>query len=310
MPPADAKPLVLVAEPIDAACIAWLAERADVRTIAASEAEFGEALGACEGLVVRTYVCVDGALLARAPRLRVVGRAGVGLDNIDQEACARRGVRIVSTPGANTQSVVEYVLGSILDHVRPRPTLDRALAQDEWSRARAAAIAPHELPELTLGILGLGRIGSAVARAASALGMPTVFHDLIEIAPGARHGAAPVGMDELMARSDVLSIHVDGRTSNRALVGTALLARARPGLLLINTSRGTVVDAPALAAFLRAHPDARAVLDVHDPEPITPDNPLLGMVQARLTPHIASATRTAKRTMSWVVRDLWDALSG
>lgn len=306
-----ARPRVLIAEPVDRACVEWLRERAEVDEIAHGEGGFEAALGRADALVVRTYVCVDRAMLERGPRLRVVGRAGVGLDNIDLDACAARGVRVVHTPGANTRAVVEFVMAEILDALRPRVAVDRALSRAEWAAARAAAIAPREVGELTLGILGLGRIGSAVARAADGFGMRVIYHDIREIPPGERHGAVAVAMEELLSKADILSVHVDGRASNRGLVGAATLAGLRRSALLINTSRGFVVDAPALAAWLRAHEaaGARAVLDVHESEPFGAEHALLGLGNARLTPHIASATAGAKRAMSWVVRGVWEALA-
>lgn len=306
----SARPRVLIAEPVDRVCVDWLRERADVDEIAPGEGGFDAALQAADALVVRTYVCVDRGMLERGPRLRVVGRAGVGLDNIDQEACAARGIRVVHTPGANTRAVVEFVMAEILDALRPREAVDRALSRAEWAAARAAAITPREVGELTLGILGLGRIGSAVAKAAGGLRMRVLYHDLREIPPGEQHGASPVAMEELLSGSDVVSVHVDGRATNCGLVAASMLGRLKPSALLINTSRGFVVDAPALAAWLRANESAgaRAVLDVHEPEPFGGEYRLLGLGNARLTPHIASATASAKRAMSWVVREVWEAL--
>lgn len=299
---------VLIAEHLDAECIEWLAERATVVQARQGTREFDRALAEADAIIVRTYVCVGPELLTHAPRLRVVGRAGVGLDNIDLPACAAHGLRVVNTPGANTQSVVELVLASIFDVHRPRPALTGALSAPEWEAERARNIAARQVSELTLGVLGLGRIGSALARAGEALGMPILYHDLREIPEPQRFGARPVARKALLEGADVLSIHVDGRPQNRGLIGTPELDRLRPEALLINTSRGFVIDTPALAAWLRANPRARAVIDVHEPEPFAADYPLLGLENARLTAHLGSGTRTAKRNMSWVVREVWDAL--
>lgn len=305
----DPRPLVLIAEPIDTECADWLAQRA--RVVHAPQATAGHeaALPIAEALIVRTSARVTRNVLERAPRLRVVGRAGVGLDHIDLAACAGRGVRVVSTPGANTGAVVELVMAFMLDAVRPRPEADRPLSPGAWQALRDASVGRRQLSETTLGILGLGRIGSALARAAAGLGMTVLYHDLRDIPPDERHGAAPVASDELFERAEVLSVHVDGRGENRGLIGETRLARLRPDALLINTSRGFVVDAGALAAWLRANPEARAAVDVHEPEPFGPDYPLLGIPGARLTAHIGAATRTAHRNMSWVVRAVWEALT-
>ncbi len=171
-------------------------------------------------------------------------------------------------------------------------------------------VAPRQMSELTLGILGLGRIGRRVAEVAGVVGFDALYHDLLEIAPSERHGAVPVSGETLFERADVLTIHVDGRPSNRGFVGGDLLARTKEDVLLINTSRGFVVDNVALAARLRACPRIRAHLDVHDPEPIAADCPLLGIPNATLYPHLASRTETALRAMSWVVRDVVAVLEG
>lgn len=304
------RPFVVVTEELDEACRLWLAERCEVEACPSEDARFGELIGRAGGLVVRTYTQVDSALLAKAPGLRVVGRAGVGLDNIDIAACRARGVEVVHTPDANTRAVVELVTAFMLDALRPREYLDKPLALKEWKSVRSGMVAPRQLAELTLGILGLGKVGGGVARVGAAMQMPVLFHDVRDISGEARWGAQPVSADDLFARCDVVSVHVDERASNRGLVGAALLARLKPGAMLINTSRGFVIDASAAAAWLKRDPSAMAILDVHDPEPFGADYPLLGLPNARLTPHIGAATRLAHRNMSWVVRDVWRVLSG
>jgi len=301
------RPRVVIAEPIAEAAWAWLAERAEVEVCGSPDALPG-LLGDADGLVVRTYTRVTAALLESAPRLRVVGRAGVGLDNIDQEACAARGVRVVNTPEANTDAVAEYVLAAALRCLRPLTPLAGAVSDEEWGRLREAAIAPRELSECTVGAWGLGRIGRGVARRMGALGAAVIYHDVVEIAPGDRAGAEPVGAGELLERSDVLTMHVDAREENRGLLGGAELARMKPDAVVINAARGMVVDAGALARWLSANPRASAALDVFDPEPIAPGHPLLGLPNALLTPHVGAATARAKAAMSWVVRDVMAAL--
>jgi phosphoglycerate dehydrogenase-like enzyme len=234
----------------------------------------------------------------------------VGLDNIDVEACAARGVRVVHTPDANSQAVAEYALALIVDAARPRLMLDRALEAKEWAKLRKELRAPRQLSEMTLGVLGLGRIGSRVARMGVGIGMDVLYHDVREIPQDQRAGAAPVPLAELCARADVLTIHIDPRETNRRFVNAALLAMCKPTVVLINTSRGLVLDDLALAGFLKRNPKAQALLDVHDPEPFGPDYPLLGLPNAHLSPHIAAATATAQENMSWVVRDVWRVLDG
>lgn len=301
--------MVLLAEEIENEQVVWLRERCEVLCLGPQERGFEEALARAEGLVVRTYTRVDEDLLAQAPRLRAVARAGVGLDNIDLRACSKRGVRVLSTPDANTQSVVEFVLMVVLDALRPAPDAPGGLDLARWKALRTSATGEHDLADLTVGILGLGRIGSRLARALGGLGVASVFHDIREIPPSQRFGAREVSFDDLLRMSDVLSVHVDGRRENRHLIDARACSLLREWVVLVNTSRGFVVDPGALAGFLRGHPRARAILDVHDPEPIASDSPLLGLSNVRLTPHIAGATRTSKRAMSRVVEDLWEVLA-
>jgi len=304
------RPLVVQTEHLDPAAAAWLAQRCELVVCPSDDPAFPALLARAAGLAIRTYTLITPALLEAAPNLRVVARAGVGLDNVNVPACQARNVAVVSTPDANTRAVVELILALILDATRPRPTLATAIDMPAWKALRQRASAKRQLCELTLGVWGLGKIGSQVARAAQALEMPVLYHDLLEIPSAQRFGATPVSRQELCQRADVLTIHVDGRATNRALVSAADLTQLKADALLINASRGFVLDHHALAAFLIAHPLARAMLDVHEPEPITAENPLLGLPNATLYPHIASATALANRNMSRVVEDLWRVLAG
>ncbi|MEM6458662.1 MAG: NAD(P)-dependent oxidoreductase [Planctomycetota bacterium] len=307
------KPIVLVTERLDDQCAAWLAERADVTRVAHDDADaMSRELPGAEGMVVRTYTRVDAELLAQAPKLRVVGRAGVGLDNFDLPACRAAGVAVVYTPDANTQAAVEYVFGLMLDHVRPRTDLPAGADAATFHGLRQTEVG-RQLDELTLGVLGCGRIGSRVAAIAHAIGMNLRVCDLRPEAELRK--AVPVPFDyvdhaTLYAQSDIVTVHVDGRPPNRGLIDAAALDRMRPGVLLINAARGMLVDHAALLRWLDDRPAASAVLDVQDPEPPPPDSPLHGRADLRLLPHLASRTGTALRNMSWVVRDVAAVLAG
>ena len=305
------RPRVIQTEHLDAAAAEWLKQRCELIVCPWEDAaQFDALLPSADALLIRTYTRVDAALLAKAPRLRCVARAGVGLDNVDVAACKARGVAVVSTPGANTRAVVELVTAFMLDALRPRVFLERALGKSEWNAARKDLVGQRQLSDLTLGIIGLGRVGSGVARVGRALDMRVVYHDLLSF-EGERHcGGEPVGLERVLRESDVLTLHPDGRAGNRGLLGAKELAMCKRDVLLINTSRGFVVDAGALAAFLKANTSASAMLDVHEPEPIPADHPLLGIPNAHLSPHIGAATATAQANMSWVVKDLWQVLSG
>lgn len=304
------RPLVLYNEPLAQVAVNWLQQRCEVVQCAADDPQFDEQLRRADALIVRTYLEVDAALLARGPKLRVVGRAGIGLDNIDADACRSRGIEVVYTPQASTQAVVEYVTALIFDALRPRQALPAAPDQKRWSELRRILVGRRQLDECTVGILGFGRIGSHLGRALSGFGCRVVYNDLCEIAESSRSGALPVDVEALFADSDIISVHVDGRASNRQFVSEWLLSRMKGDAVFINTSRGFVVDAAALAEAMRSRPEAQAMIDVHDPEPFAGDYPLLGLPNVKLFPHLASRTETGLVNMSWVVRDVAAVLEG
>ncbi len=304
------RPLVVRTEHLDLGAETWLAERCEVLAIGVDEPDFADRADEIEALVVRTYTIVNDALLDRLPALRVVARAGVGLDNIDVPACRARGVEVVYTPDANTQAVVEYVTCLVCDALRPRVLLDGPVDKARWSEIREEICGAWQMNELVLGILGFGRIGRRVAEVARAIGFTVIFHDLIDVPEHDRRGADAVSMDTLLAESDVLTIHVDGRDANHGLIDRGMLGRMKSDAILINTSRGFVIDESALAAWLRDNPTALAILDVHATEPFTDADPLLGLPNAHLAPHLASRTTTAMANMSWVVKDVWRVLEG
>lgn len=307
------KPKVLITERLDDDCAAWLGERCEVVWVSHEDtAALARELVDAEGMVVRTYTRVDGGLLSQAPKLKVVGRAGVGLDNFDLPACEAAGVRVVFTPDANTQAVVEYVTGLMLDHVRPRTPLPAGADAATFHTMRKTEVGV-QLDEMTLGILGFGRIGKRLGKVAHAIGMNLRVCDVlpeVELRKAVDYPFEFVSHEELYAHSDVLTIHVDGRPANRGLVGAAAFGAMRPGVLLINAARGMLVDHAALAAWAAATPSAKALLDVHDPEPPASDSPLHGLSNVTLLPHLASRTGTALKNMSWVVRDVVKVLDG
>lgn len=305
----DSKPLVLVTEGSDPIPLKWLYEQVDVRGIRTTDPDFDTALHKASGLSVRTYTKVNETLLAKAPNLKVVGRGGVGLENIDVAACRRRGVEVVYTPDANTWAVGDFVIGFMLQLLRPWCFFRQsAYAPDEFKRIRNS-VRGVQLNELTLGILGMGRVGHRLGSiAANGFGMNVIYHDLLSKNPP--FPATAVDQPTLFHQADVLSIHVDMRPGNENLVSADQLALMKPSAILINTSRGEVLDAAALADAIRAKRLAGAALDVFAPEPPPADFPLIGMDNVLLTPHLASRTGTAQLNMSWVVRDIVNVLQG
>lgn len=298
------QPIVILAEPIEEAPRAWLAERVDLRALAPGDPGFNEALAVAHGIVVRTATRVDAGMLDAAPCLQAVARAGVGLDGIDQQACRERGIAVLNTPDANTQAVVEFVIASVTHALRPRDQVEEALDRQQWQAMRASDRASVQMDQMVFGVLGFGRIGSRVAEVASTIGFKVLYHDLLEIPAAGRGKASPVELETLLSDSDVLSLHVDGRASNRHLLDAGRLDLLRDTVLLVNASRGFVIDEDALASRLRTTSSMHAILDVHDREPIPGDSPMLGLPNATLHPHIAARTRTGLANMGWVVRDL------
>jgi phosphoglycerate dehydrogenase-like enzyme len=306
------KPTVLVTEGSDAKPLDWLRERASVVEVNYDDPAFDAALATADGMVVRTYTKVNAALLAKAPRLKVVGRGGVGLENIDVPACRARGVQVVYTPDANTLAVGDFVFGYALRLLRPWNFFkERVYDPKEFKRIRNT-VRGRQLNELTIGILGMGRVGRRVGHiAAHGFGMRVIYNDILDIPESSLpFPATAVDKPTLYRESDILSLHVTMIPGNENLVGRDQLARMKPDAILINTSRGEVLDAQALAEAIRAGKLAGAAIDVFHPEPPGPDFPLLGLDNVLLTPHLAARTHTALENMSWVVRDVVGVLDG
>jgi D-3-phosphoglycerate dehydrogenase len=304
-------PLVLVTEGSDATPLAWLKEHARVIEAAPDTPAYDAALPNVVGMVVRTYTRVNADLLARCPRLRVVGRGGVGIENIDVTACRARGVEVVYTPDANTLAVGDFVFGYALQLLRPWAFFrDNAYDPKEFKHLRNT-LRGVQLNELTIGILGMGRVGRRVGKiAAHGFDMRVIYNDLLDVQGQLTFPATAVDKPTLFREADIVSLHVDMKPGNEDLVSTPLLSLMKPTAILINTSRGEVLDDAALAAALKGKKLAGAAIDVFDPEPPRADYPLLGFDNVLLTPHMAARTYTAIENMSWVVRDVMDVLNG
>jgi phosphoglycerate dehydrogenase-like enzyme len=305
------RPTVLVTEGSDAKPLEWLKQNANVIEIAYDDPNFDAALATADGMVVRTYTRVNEAMLAKAPKLRVVGRGGVGLEAIDVPACRRRGVEVVYTPSANTLAVGDFVFGYILQLLRPWNFFrDEVYDAKEFKRIRNT-VRGVELHELTLGILGMGRVGRRVGKIATqGFGMKVIYNDLLDVQSELDFPATPVDKNTLYRECDILSLHVTMLPGNENMIGAKQLAMLKPTAIVVNTSRGEVLDSHALAAALKAKRLAGAALDVYWPEPPGKDFPLLGLDNVLLTPHLAARTVTALENMSWVVRDVVGVLKG
>ena len=319
---AETRPIVLVAEGSDPVPLDWLKQHADVREVAYDAPEFAAELARCEGLLVRTYTKVTAAFLDGAPKLKVVGRGGVGIENIDVTACRARGIdvaacrargiEVVYTPDANTLAVGDFVFGYAVQLLRPWNFFkDAAYAPKEFKHIRAT-VRGRQLNELTIGILGMGRVGKRVGQiAANGYGMRVIYNDLLDVpADALPFPATAVDKETLYREADILTLHVTMLPGNANLVGREQLALMKPDAILINTSRGEVLDAHALADAVRGERLFGAALDVYWPEPPPADFPLLGLDNVLLTPHLAARTGTALENMSWVVRDVMAVLEG
>ncbi len=293
---------VIQTENLPDQCSTWLADQCELHVCSAESLRFEELLPTVEGLVIRTYTEVTRAMIESAPNLRVVGRAGVGIDNIDLKACKEYGIRVVHTPEANTESVVEFVLSRMLMMLRKVTLVEGESSQKEWELLRVSAMNEKQFSEMTLGIVGFGRIGSRLGQLASTLGFNVIFHDIKTIQNTG--SCKQCTLEELLQTSDAVTIHVDGRLENEHMCGADFFRGLKQGCLFINTSRGFVVDAHALANHLCHDATAFGIIDVHQPEPVHTEYPLLNLPNSELYPHIASKTQTATINMGWVVKDV------
>ncbi len=268
-----------------------------------------KAVADCDALLVRTRARVSRAMIEGAPRLKVIGRGGVGLENIDLEAAREHGVAVVYTPEAATEAVADLTVGMIISLERRVPWCDAMVRGGRFRQARDEACA-RELSELTIGIIGLGRIGKAVARRCRhGFGMNVLFNDIVE--PGwLDFVATPMSKDELYERSDIVSIHVPLTAETRGLIDRSALSKFKKGSILINTARGAVVDGAALARALESGILAGAGLDVLDPEPLPADHPLLSAPNTLFTGHTGARTRGGLARMNAVVDDVIHVLRG
>src|SRR5271155_192146 len=244
-----------------------------------------------DALIVRSATKVTAELLDKAPRLRAVGRAGVGVDNIDLDAATTRGVLVMSTPGGNAISVAEHTFALLLALARQVPRLDKAMHEGKWEKSSAAGT---EVRGKTLGLIGLGRIGSEVAIRADAFDMRVLGYDPYISEAAAREVQVElVPLDKLLAESDFISLHTALSAATQNLINAETLAKMKKGARIVNAARGELIDEAALADALKSGHLAGAALDVFVHEP-PKDSPLLGMASVIATPHVAGSTAEAQ----------------
>jgi len=265
-----------------------------------------------DGLLCLLTDRIDDALMAAAPRLRVISQMAVGYDNIDVAAATRRGILVGYTPDVLTEATADMAFALLMAAARRLVEgVDYARA-GRWRTWGPLTLLGHDVHGATLGIVGLGRIGRAVARRARGFDMRVLYYDCARDEAAEREfGPACLDLDTLLAESDFVTLHVPLTPATRHLIGREQLRRMKPTAVLINTSRGPVVDQEALVEALRAGEIGYAALDVTDPEPLPPDHPLFALPNAIITPHIASASVTARSQMAVLAaRNLLAGLRG
>ncbi len=296
-------PKVLIADPVSPLCQEILRRagiEVEVRT-GLPAAEMRGALAGASGLVVRSETKVTEDLLAAAPTLRVVGRAGTGVDNIDVAAATRRGVVVMNAPGENTIAAAEHTFSLLLALSRNVPAADRSLKSGKWERARFLGV---ELMGKSLGIVGLGKVGREVASRARAFGMEVIgFDPFLPEEAVARLGVPMRPLPDLLSRSDFLTFHVPLNPQTRHLIGAAELERCKKGVRIVNCARGGIVDEAALAQAIRDGKVAGAALDVYEKEPPGAAHPLVGLDAVVATPHLGASTFEAQEKVAIRIAD-------
>src|SRR3954468_5141678 len=311
------QPLVIVADRIAPEGLALLGQTCRVRSLDGASLESAAAdLAEAEGLIVRSETRVDAALIDRAPRLRVVGRAGAGVDTIDVAAATARGIVVVNAPGGNAVAAAEHALALMFSLARHIPLADRLMKDGQWKRSQLVGT---ELTGKTLGLVGLGRVGTEGARAARGLcgrGLgpemrvrvsdPYVLDEHIRTL-----GGEPSSLDALLERANYVSLHVPLTDTTRALIDAAHLAKMQPGACLVNCARGELVNQADLLAALDAGQLSAAAIDVYPEEPVKPDNPLPRHPKVIATPHLGASTIEAQASVAvQVVHEVLAVLAG
>ena len=255
----------------------------------------------CDGILTLLTDRVDDELLdAAGPRLRVVSNYAVGYDNVDVPACARRGIAVGNTPGVLTEATADLAWTLLMAAARRIVEGADHVRDGHWRTWGPLLLLGADVHGATLGIVGFGRIGQAMARRAAGFGMRILYHDPVRASGTVEESleAQYVGLEDLLAESDFVTLHVTLTDATRHLIDAGALVRMKPLAVLVNTSRGRVVDTDALVVALRAGTIAAAALDVTDPEPLPADHPLVALPNCLIVPHIASATRTARGRMA------------
>ena len=285
-------PVVLIADKLAESTVAALGDQVEVRWVDGPDREkLLAAVVDADALLVRSATTVDAEVMAAAPKLKIVARAGVGLDNVDVDAATARGVLVVNAPTSNIHSAAEHALALMLAAARQIPAADATLRAHTWKRS---SFSGTEIYGKTVGVVGLGRIGQLVAARLAAFGTHVVAYDpYVSAARAAQLGIELLTLDELLARADFISVHLPKTPETAGLIGKEALAKTKPGVVIVNAARGGLIDEQALAdAVLSGHVRG-AGLDVFSTEPCT-DSPLFELPQVVVTPHLGASTAEAQ----------------
>jgi D-3-phosphoglycerate dehydrogenase / 2-oxoglutarate reductase len=296
-------PLVVVADPIADEGLAILRQHARVERLGKTN------LAEAEALLVRSETRVTAELLDTAPKLRVIGRAGAGVDTIDVEAATRRGIVVVNTPGGNAIAAAEHTLALIFALARRVSAADAALKRGEWARG---AYVGTELSGKTLGLIGLGRVGAEVARRALGLDMRVLVYDpYVPDEHARRSGLDPVDLDPLLEAADFVSLHVPLTEATRGILNRQRLGHMRKGAFLVNCARGGLVDQTALLEALDSGRLAGAGVDVFEQEPVASDDPIAHHPRVVATPHLGASTVEAQANVAaQIAQEVLEVLAG
>ncbi len=290
---------VLVADAISKAGLAPLAEDPRFEIVhkpGLSGDELAEAISGADAVLVRSATKITRASLARATRLKVIGRAGVGIDTIDVDAATERKIAVLTAPAGNTISAAELTFALLLSLVRRVPAADRSMRAGEWDRK---SFQGTELFAKVLGLVGAGRIGAEVAKRAKAFGMRVLCFDPFISADRAQSlGIELAPLDELLAKADMISVHTPLTEATTGLIGKAQIASMKKGAFIVNAARGGIVNEEALLEALRSGHLGGAALDVYAAEPLPSDHPFRALTNVVLTPHLGASTAEAQHNVS------------
>ena len=285
-------PVVLIADKLAESTVAALGDQVEVRWVDGPDREkLLAAVPDADALLVRSATTVDAEELAAAPKLKIVARAGVGLDNVDVDAATERGVLVVNAPTSNIHSAAEHAIALLLAAARQIAAADASLRDRAWKRSSFSGI---EIVGKTVGIVGLGRIGQLVGQRLNAFGAHIVAYDpYVSPARAAQLGIQMLSLDELLARSDFISVHLPKTPETAGLIDKEALAKTMPGVIIVNAARGGLVDEAALAEAVSSGHVRGAGIDVFSSEPCT-DSPLFELPQVVVTPHLGASTAEAQ----------------